>query len=110
MKELLTDVLDTLQKLNNYTNHGIVDVASLNEEYENLDDFQELCGRIEIELNKLEQASSFNRNETKASLLELHTMIMNYYWQIDQPKIMIEKFIGKYRDCIHKKALANDDE
>lgn len=108
MKELLTDVVYTLEKLNKYVDHGIVDTNSLSEEYDNLNNFQELYDCIKTELKALDQASSFNRNETKEILLELHTKIMNYYWHIDQPKIMIEKFIGKYRDCIDKKALADD--
>lgn len=110
MKELLAAILDTLQRLNKYTDHSIVDIASLNEESDNLNDFQELCGRIEVELNNLRQASLGNRDETENSLSTLRRLIMDYYWHIDQPKMMIEKFIGKYRDCIHKKALANDDE
>lgn len=110
MKLLLTEILDTLQRLNRYTNHNIVNPSSLKEEYDNLNDFDELYNQIKTELENLHQASSYNRPETKESLSTVHTMIMNYYWHIDQPKMMIETFIGKYRDCIDKKALANDDE
>lgn len=110
MKELLRDILNILNRLNEYTNNDIVNPKSINEEYDNLNDFDELCSRIKTELNKLDQASSFNRNETRQSLSTLRILIMDYYWHIDQPKIMIETFIGKYRDCIHKKELANDDE
>lgn len=106
MENILKKTVTTLQSLNNYVDKKIVSEKAIKEEYENIQDFKQLQEDIDQNIKIIRSINPHNIKEIKDNLFDMHLLVMDYYWHLDQPKMLIEPFIGKYRKLVNMKDTA----
>lgn len=93
----LENILSQLQELNIHTKKKLFLDAVWQEETENIGDLFELKEKMKACIQELEITSPHDIEKINKLLIDIHLLLFNYIWHIDQVRELIEIVIGKYR-------------
>lgn len=99
----LQNILLQLQAINHYTKNQLFPDTVFKEETENISDLFDLEQRLSDCIKKLEIINPQDTENKKKLLIEIHCVLFNYIWHIDQIKALIEIVIGRYREAVSPK-------
>ncbi len=94
----LKKVLSTLIKLNEKSKESILQQSEIDEQLENLQEFEEKGGQLSKIAEAIDQANPENVDEICDLLLKLHFLFVDYMWQLDEIHELVKKMAGNYRD------------
>jgi len=96
----LEKTMKVFEKLNDYVNKEIVSLEVFKEEYENIQDLNELDKEVNAILLALNTDDFLDAFETLEQICFLDMKLSTYTWHIEQMSDLTEKFIGLYREKV----------
>ncbi|MGE6630636.1 hypothetical protein [Bacillus sp. NPDC077027] len=98
MDNKLAEVLSILDNLNSRVN--IVTKEDLDEQYDNIEDFRDLTGDLDILLNKFSSVNKNDGNEVEEMLFELHRILTTFEWHYSEISELNTKILKVYKTKI----------
>lgn len=100
MLDMLKEVLSYLKKFND--DFGIVDKEEIEEQFENLEDFDKLIDEFKVLLDDFRMSGIGDENEMEDKLFELYLISTRFEWHFSEISDLSMSFVKKLMKHDHK--------
>lgn len=100
MQDEFMQTIEVITSLNNSCKKRVLSQAEIDEQMENLNDFQSMVVELKKILFDFKTCHSMSVDETVELLLQLHLKFSDYIWHVDQLHELVKKMAGNYRDSV----------
>mgnify|MGYP001382455754 FL=1 len=98
MVEKLAELLRVLENI--HSNVNVVTKEDLNEQYDNLKDFQALIKELEKVISDFKKVNPNDENKVEQYLLEFHRILTTFEWHFSEISDINTKILKNYKDRI----------